>query len=173
MLDHGAELEAKNEDGDTPLMLAVRSDHAEVVDALCKRGCNMHTHGFDNIEPIDYALNKRNLYVSDVLMKHERQHIHLTQPQSSPTSTTTALATTNATTSTVGAPITTASPEAEEILTEKRRSLTTLLLEQQEVHHSVNDTHYTSINKVHLERLDSEPDQETNNLPSESIFQSE
>lgn len=52
-------------------MLAVRSEHAAVVDLLCKRGCNMHTHGFDNIEPIDYAINKRNLYLSDVLMKHE------------------------------------------------------------------------------------------------------
>lgn len=56
-------------------MLAVRSDHPSVVDVLCKHGCNMHTHGFDNIEPIDYAINKRNLYLSDVLMKHERQHI--------------------------------------------------------------------------------------------------
>ena len=68
-------MEIKNDDGDTPLMLAVRSDHPAVVDVLCKHGCNMHTHGFDNIEPIDYAMNKRNLYLSDVLMKHERQHI--------------------------------------------------------------------------------------------------
>jgi hypothetical protein len=36
----------------------------------------MHTHGFDNIDPIDYAINKRNLYLSDVLMKHERQHFN-------------------------------------------------------------------------------------------------
>lgn len=67
-------MEIKNDDGDTPLMLAVRSDHPAVVDVLCKRGCDMHTQGFDNIEPIDYAINKRNLYLSDVLMKHERQH---------------------------------------------------------------------------------------------------
>ena len=82
LLDHGADLEAKNDDGDTPLMLAVRSDHPEVVDTLCKRGCDMHTHGFDNIEPIDYALSKRNLYLSDVLMKHERQHSYVHQLQS-------------------------------------------------------------------------------------------
>lgn len=68
-------MEIKNDDGDTALMLAVRSDHPAVVDVLCKHGCNMHTHGFDNIEPIDYAMNKRNLYLSDVLMKHERQNI--------------------------------------------------------------------------------------------------
>ena len=66
----------KNEDGDTPLMLAVRSEHAAVVDLLCQRGCNMHAHGFDDIDPLDYALNKRNLYLSDVLMKHERQHLN-------------------------------------------------------------------------------------------------
>lgn len=74
LVDQGADMEVRNDDGDTPLMLAVRSDHPEVVDALCKRGCDMHTHGFDNIDPIDYAINKRNLILSDVLMKHERHH---------------------------------------------------------------------------------------------------
>ncbi len=77
MIDNGADLEVKNEDGDTPLMLAIRSEHTAIVDILCKRGCNMHTHGFDNIDPIDYAFNKRNLYLSDVLMKHERQNLNL------------------------------------------------------------------------------------------------
>ncbi len=76
LLDHGAEMEIKNDDGDTPLMLAVRSDHSAVVDALCKRGCNMRAHGFDNVDPIEYAMNKRNLFLSDVLMKHERQQIN-------------------------------------------------------------------------------------------------
>ena len=76
LIDNGADLELKNEDGDTPLMLAVRSDHPSIVDSLCKRGCNTHTQGFDNIEPIDYAINKRNLFISDVLMKHERQHLN-------------------------------------------------------------------------------------------------
>ena len=76
LIDAGADLEVKNEDGDTPLMLAVRSEHAAVVDLLCQRGCNMHAHGFDDIDPLDYALNKRNLYLSDVLLKHERQHLN-------------------------------------------------------------------------------------------------
>ena len=75
LLDNGAELEVKNDDGDTPLMLAVRSEHPAVVDLLCKRGCNMHAHGFDDIDPSDYAINKRNLYLSDVLMRHERQNL--------------------------------------------------------------------------------------------------
>lgn len=76
LIDNGANTEIKNDDGDTALMLAVRSEHAAVVDLLCKRGCNMHAHGFDNIDPIDYAINKRNLYLSDVLMRHERQHLN-------------------------------------------------------------------------------------------------
>ena len=71
-------MELKNEDGDTPLMLAVRSNQLGVVDILCKRGCNLHTQGFDHMEPIDYAINKRNLFISDVLMKHERQHLNST-----------------------------------------------------------------------------------------------
>jgi ankyrin repeat protein len=69
-------MELKNEDGDTPLMLAVRSNQLGVVDMLCKRGCNLHTQGFDHMEPIDYAINKHNLFISDVLMKHERQHLN-------------------------------------------------------------------------------------------------
>ena len=67
-------MEARNNDGDTALMLAVRSEHTPVVDLLCQRGCNIHTTGFDKIEPLNYALNKRNRYMSDVLMKHERTH---------------------------------------------------------------------------------------------------
>jgi ankyrin repeat protein len=79
-------MEKKNNDGDTPLMVAVRAEHANVVDLLCKHGCDIHTHGFDNIEPMQYAINKRNLYMSDVLMKHERQNPHVsTSPGVPPT----------------------------------------------------------------------------------------
>ena len=53
-------------------MLAVRSEHSAVVDLLCKHGCNRHAVGFDKIDPIDYAISKRNQYVSDILLKHDR-----------------------------------------------------------------------------------------------------
>ncbi len=71
LIDAGALTELKNEDGDTALMLAVRTEHSAVVDAMCKRGCDLHTSGFDNIKPMDYAKNKKNLYLSDMLSKHE------------------------------------------------------------------------------------------------------
>ncbi len=64
LIENGANMESKNEDGDTALMLAVRSEHTAVVDTLCKRGCQVHT------DSIEYAKNKRNLYLSDVLLKH-------------------------------------------------------------------------------------------------------
>ena len=73
LITNGADLEAKNDDGDTPLMLAVRSEHSNLVDLLCKYGCNRHVLGFDHIDPIDYAIGKRNQYLSDVLLKHERK----------------------------------------------------------------------------------------------------
>ena len=73
LITNGADLEVKNDDGDTPLMLAVRSEHSNLVDLLCKYGCNRHVIGFDHIDPIDYAINKRNQYLSDVLLKHERK----------------------------------------------------------------------------------------------------
>lgn len=161
LADHGANLETKNEDGDTPLMLAVRSDHPEVVDALCKRGCDMHTHGFDNIDPIDYALSKRNLYLSDVLLKHERQHSHV-HPLSplaieknsspSPPSATNPIAASNV---------------------EPRHSLTGMLIEEQEARDAAAAADVNQ-NKSKLERLDSENEQEANTGSAvEPIFQSE
>lgn len=54
-------------------MLAVRSEHSSIVDLLCRHGCNRHTIGFDKIDPIDYAISKRNQYVSDILLKHDRK----------------------------------------------------------------------------------------------------
>lgn len=104
-------MEVKNDDGDTPLLLAVRSEHPAVVDVLCKRGCNMHAHGFDNLEPIEYALNKRNPYISEVLLKHEKQHS--TGSNSASATTTTTL--------------------------HQNQSLTTLLHEQQEEHFKLEE----------------------------------
>lgn len=78
LIDNGGNMEIKNEDGDTALMLAVRSEHSAVIDALCKRGCDIHTSGFENVGPIDYAKNKKNLYLSDVLMKHDARQNSLT-----------------------------------------------------------------------------------------------
>lgn len=180
LIDHGADMEAKNEDGDTPLMLATRSNYLEVVDTLCKRGCDMHAHGFENIEPIDYAVSKRNLYLTDVLMKHGGPHT-TTSPNTAATATTKSSSSSPSTSA--AAPIMTSSiptpgskPNEEDdpvkqSLTENRASLTGLLLEQQEAHQS------KQVNKIHLERLDSEPaDQEapsTANSTNEPIFQAE
>jgi ankyrin repeat protein len=36
LIDYGADLEIKNDDGDTPLMLAVRSEHPNVVDLVSR-----------------------------------------------------------------------------------------------------------------------------------------
>lgn len=170
-------MEAKNDDGDTPLMLATRSNYLEVVDTLCKRGCNMHAHGFENIEPIDYALSKRNLYLTEVLMKHGGQHT-TTSPTTTTTTATTKSSSPSPSTS-AAAPIMTSIPKpnpneddpVKQTLTENRESLTGLLLEQQEAHQS------KQVNKIHFERLDSEPaDQEapsTANSTNEPIFQAE
>ena len=65
LIENGADMERKNEDGDTALMLAVRSEHLSIVDTLCKRGCSV-SH-----DSVDYAKNKRNLYLSDMLLKHQ------------------------------------------------------------------------------------------------------
>jgi len=79
LVEFGANLEARNDDDDTPLMLAVRAEHPAVADFLCTKGCNLHVSGFDKMDPISYAMSKRNLYMSDVLIKHEsRQNLNST-----------------------------------------------------------------------------------------------
>jgi ankyrin repeat protein len=71
LVEFHASLEARNDDNDTPMMLAVRAEHPAIVDFLCSKGSDLHTMGYDKIDPISYAMNKRNLYMSDVLIKHE------------------------------------------------------------------------------------------------------
>lgn len=114
-------------------MLAVRSEHPNVVDLLCKRGSDMHTHGFDNVDPIEYAINKRNLYLSDVLMKHERQI-------SSQMSSTSSSSTEHSNNSSVQLSLTAATPHAlikQSAVKEdfnSNSSLTGLLQQKQEEH---------------------------------------
>jgi ankyrin repeat protein len=71
LVEFNANLEARNDDDDTPMILAVRSEHSAIVDYLCSKGSDVHTVGFDKMDPISYSMNKRNLYMSDVLIKHE------------------------------------------------------------------------------------------------------
>jgi len=68
LIESGANMDEKNDDGDTPLMLAVRSNHADVVNSLCKKGSNLKT---GNVDPLEYAMNQHNSFLSDVLIKHE------------------------------------------------------------------------------------------------------
>jgi len=45
LLDHGAELEAKDSEGSSPLLEAVRGGHLEVIKLLLQRGADIHTAG--------------------------------------------------------------------------------------------------------------------------------
>lgn len=135
-------------------MLAVRSEHTSVVDLLCKRGCNMHTHGFDNIDPVEYAINKRNLYLSEVLMKHERQFSQTSAGSEVPSSPLSNQSTTSPTATTTTAAAAIGSTSNQQILRKKDSlnddfnsnvSLTGLLHKQQEEHNRINQIKNDSV----------------------------
>ena len=124
---------------------------------LCKRGSNMHTHGFDNVDPIEYAINKRNLYVSDVLMKHQLS----TQMSNNGETTNNTNTTTNTTTTTTTSPthaVTTSHPMIKNnndsaIDFNSNVSLTSLLHQQQEEHDRKQQQEAISISNSNNEHV--------------------
>lgn len=55
MLKSGAYVNAQNDDKDTPLHLALREQHIEIVNELVKHGGNARIEGFNNKNSIDCA----------------------------------------------------------------------------------------------------------------------
>ncbi|CAF4542101.1 unnamed protein product, partial [Rotaria magnacalcarata] len=46
LVTYGASVNCKNDDGDIPLILAVRGTHAEIIDYLLRAGSDIHQHGW-------------------------------------------------------------------------------------------------------------------------------
>jgi uncharacterized protein len=55
LVDAGADLNAANEDGMTPLLIAAINGHAEIVKSLIARGTNINAASYDGITPVEVA----------------------------------------------------------------------------------------------------------------------
>ncbi|MDQ5890921.1 MAG: uncharacterized protein QG604_795 [Candidatus Dependentiae bacterium] len=59
-LDEGAAIEFRDEDGDTPLLLAAQEGHYPVVRLLVERGADIHAANEDGYSVLDYARTSGN-----------------------------------------------------------------------------------------------------------------
>ena len=55
LIDRGAEVSAKNNDGDTPLHCACRNGHTEIVQILIARGADISAKNNDGETPLHWA----------------------------------------------------------------------------------------------------------------------
>ena len=55
---------AKSNEGDTPLMVAISHRHFEVVNCLYKSGASMTEMNFDGLTPLEVALKQKDKGIS-------------------------------------------------------------------------------------------------------------
>ncbi|CAK9053040.1 unnamed protein product [Durusdinium trenchii] len=70
--DLGPWVNYRAKDGQTPVMAASLAGHAEVVELLIQRGCNVTIGDQDGYTPLDAAASMGHFEVAEVLMKYGR-----------------------------------------------------------------------------------------------------
>eukprot|EP00434_Breviolum_minutum_P017697 symbB.v1.2.015622.t1/scaffold1162.1/size134634/9 len=70
LIDHGGPKNCCWKDGQTPVMSASLAGHAEVVEFLIQRGCNVTIGDKDGYKPLDASTWMGHLEVVEVLMKY-------------------------------------------------------------------------------------------------------
>jgi ankyrin repeat protein len=73
LVEHGAWLEAVDEEGDTPLHFAVREGHAEVVEWLLSSGADRHHLNDDEESPLFLATTFGDAKVLAAFEAHKEQ----------------------------------------------------------------------------------------------------
>jgi hypothetical protein len=69
LIDQGADLHVKTNDGDTPLHKACYNGHAEVVKALLKKGADVHAKANDGYTPLHCACRNGHAEVVKALLE--------------------------------------------------------------------------------------------------------
>ena len=69
-LADGADVNAKDEAGGTPLLNATLSGHREIAELLIAKGANVNAQLDDGKTPLDFAIEKNHTETADLLRKH-------------------------------------------------------------------------------------------------------
>jgi len=69
LLSFGADKDAKDEQGDTPLIYAVHGNHPNFVKMLLDKGCNVDQGNNDGTTPLMHAVSHNQLEIIKVLLK--------------------------------------------------------------------------------------------------------
>jgi ankyrin repeat protein len=73
-LDKGSDVNAKDEDGVTPLQYAAEVDYNEIVELLIDKGANVNAKNDDGATPLDVAIQFKELETAALLRKHGGKH---------------------------------------------------------------------------------------------------
>ena len=74
LLDRGANIETKDKDGLTPLMIAAKWGKTETVELLLDRGANIETKDKDGLTPLMIAAEWVKTETVELLIKHGAKH---------------------------------------------------------------------------------------------------
>jgi ankyrin repeat protein len=69
-LDKGADVNAKNESGVTPLLWAAWKGHKDVVELLIAEGADVNAKNEDGETPLDFTKQTKQKAIADLLRKH-------------------------------------------------------------------------------------------------------
>ena len=69
-LDKGADVNAKNESGVTPLLWAAWKGHKEVAELLIANGADVNAKNEDGETPLDFTKQTKQKAIADLLRKH-------------------------------------------------------------------------------------------------------
>ena len=70
LLAQGADVNAKNRDGVTPLHMVAHAGHKDVVEILLAQGANVNAEDIDALTPLDYARKQGKSEVATLLSQH-------------------------------------------------------------------------------------------------------
>ncbi|MBJ7450135.1 MAG: ankyrin repeat domain-containing protein [Parachlamydiales bacterium] len=69
LIRNNAPIDEQDEDGRTPLVIAIANNNLKAVDLLIKKNCNLNLAGKDNVTALDLAVDFRNEKVVKALVK--------------------------------------------------------------------------------------------------------
>ena len=70
LIQHGAEVDAKNASGQTPLFFTAEGDHCDMVKLLISHGADLNTESANRFTPLHEAASQNALRTAELLLKH-------------------------------------------------------------------------------------------------------